>query len=410
MTGIDWNARRIELQDASTADPARYLTLLEQWGCHDPQMAAYWCAVGVSVDEPNGQSEVVRHWLTRSLELGWFQGSLIPGYAAALAAQPDAVALGARLKANLPPVPLELLDWPDAPPGFALPQSPLSPEREDRLRAELPPAQPGALATALDLLTWASTRWAHAGSSEGGTSDALALLERAQAGERFRCVEYGVLLSAALRARQIPALVLGITVDPYHAGLGCGHVVSAAWIDELGRWVVLDGQNGAIWHDGDPAVSDDRVPLGVQELVRRFRAGESRPHFTTPDGAPVEQPEFWWPYFAHADPPHGKAAGASFTAVMQGIPHQTTRLTRHADALWPNLGDLSTAIVALDGRPALKFTSLHPYAQGVLVEGEPVPDTGLALPAAPGEYAWTVQTLGPYGPLPARSLRFLVRQ
>ena len=403
MTDLDWNARRISLQDASTADPARYLELLEQWGRHDPQMAAYWCAVGVSVDEPNGQPEVVRRWLTRSLELGWFQGSLIPGYAAALAAQPDAAALGERLRANLPPVPLELLDWPDAPPSFALPESRLSPEREDLLRLQLPPALPGALATALDLLTWASTRWAHAGSSEGGKSDALDLLERSEAGERFRCVEYSVLLCAALCARQIPALVLGLTLEAYHAGLGCGHMVSTAWLGEPGRWVVLDGQNGAIWHDGDGQ------PLDVQDLVRRFRAGESAPHFTTPDGVPVDQSEYWWPYFAHADPPHGKAAGALYSAVMQGIPHQTPRLTRHGSALWPDLGDLSTAVVALAGRPALKFTPLHPYAHGVLVEGELVPDTGLALPSVPSEYTWTVQTLGPYGPLTARSLRFVVR-
>ena len=41
-----------------------------------------------------------------------------------------------------------------------------------------------------------------------------------------------------------PARNLGLFQDNYHVGFGRAHRVSEAWIDDLCRWVVLDGQNG----------------------------------------------------------------------------------------------------------------------------------------------------------------------
>lgn len=399
----DWDTLRRELQDAGNAEPTAYLALLEEHGQHDPEFAAMWCAYGVGLAQQIGWVEEAVRWLRRSLDLGWFQEGMIQGYGTLLDAQPDAAALRAQLGRNLPSPPLELLDWPDAPPGFALPPVRLSSGREARLRAELPVPQKTALGTALALLSWTHTRWQHAGSSPAEDADALTLLERSRAGERFRCVEYSVLLTSALQACGIPAMPLGLTFEVAHAGLGMAHAVTAAWLDDLGAWVLLDGQNGGVWHDGDLR------PLGVAELVRRCRVGEAPPQFSEPDGTPVPEAEGWWPYLYHAHPGGRNVAGPSFVPVFQGRPYRSDHLTRHVEALWPNLDGLMTAVVSREGRPALTFTPLHPYACGVEVEGEPVSGEGLVLPTEPGEYTWNVQVLGPYGPLRGQALRFRVR-
>lgn len=59
------------------------------------------------------------------------------------------------------------------------------------------------------------------------------------------------MLTQALNALQIPARPLSLFKAGYHAGLGTGHAVTEAWIDDLGKWVLLDGQNGAVWRDED---------------------------------------------------------------------------------------------------------------------------------------------------------------
>ncbi|WP_420595404.1 transglutaminase-like domain-containing protein [Deinococcus sp.] len=398
----DWDARRLALQDAFD-DPATYLELLAKWGRHDPQQAAFWCAAGPGIAMELGDVDEASRWLRRALDLGWFQAELVSGFLEVLSAQPDAERLRQQLRGNIPPKPLELLDWPDAPPSFALPAPALTSEREDVLRQRLPPARETALTTALSLLTWVQSRWKHAGNADAGTSDALELLERSQKGERFRCVEYSALLTSALQARGIPALTLGLKMDNAHAGIGAGHVVTAAWLDDSSAWVVLDGQNGGFWHDGDCS------PLAATELERRCRAGEGRPHFSQPDETPVPEAGVWWLYFAQLSTESGTFSSGGFTPIFQGQARSAPRITRHQAALWPDLAQLSMGVSSVDGRPVLKFTPLHPYARGVVVEGQPVPETGLPFPMKAGDYAWTVQTLGPYGPLAGQPLRFTVR-
>lgn len=109
-----------------------------------------------------------------------------------------------------------------------------------------------------------TTRWEH-GNGHVDPKDAVEILRRVDAGERFACVEYSVVLTQALNAMGMPARWLELLMHDHHAGFGRGHVVFEAGIDDLARWVLLDGQNGAWWGASEP--------LGVLELMERYRDG-----------------------------------------------------------------------------------------------------------------------------------------
>ena len=95
----------------------------------------------------------------------------------------------------------------------------------------------------LILLDWTNSRWKHNGNNEPQKDDALSILEEAEEGKKFRCVEYGIVLSATLNSIGIPSRRLGIqTKDVESAEYGAGHVVSESYIPEFKKWVFMDGQ------------------------------------------------------------------------------------------------------------------------------------------------------------------------
>ena len=141
-----------------------------------------------------------------------------------------------------------------------------------RLTARLPRPQASALATAEMLLGLVTQRWRHSGGSHDVSNDANVVLDRVEQGERFACGQYTVVLTQALNAMQIPARPISLFRLDYYAARGTGHVVTEAWIDDLGKWVVLDGQNGAVWRDASG------VPLSVVELQQRYLIGD-QPEF-----------------------------------------------------------------------------------------------------------------------------------
>ncbi len=182
-------------------------------------------------------------------------------------------ALRERMRSAPPPT-LELLHWPAPEPHHPLTYDAIPADREELLRDLLPPLEPTSWATAAALLAWVHHRWEHA-NDHVEAPDAVEVLRRVAAGERFACVEYSIVLSQSLNARGIPARRLHLRQADHHVGVGRGHVVSEAWIDDLRQWVLLDGQNGAYWAD-----EDDR-PLALPELLDRYADGAPPP----PDGA-----------------------------------------------------------------------------------------------------------------------------
>lgn len=110
------------------------------------------------------------------------------------------------------------------------------------------------------ILNWTRQQWNHSASNQPEKFDAISILEEAMAGKNFRCVEYGIVGSAALNSIGLPARVIGLkTRDVEKIKYGAGHVAAEVFLPELKKWVFLDGQFNAI-----PMLKD--VPLNSVEL------------------------------------------------------------------------------------------------------------------------------------------------
>ncbi len=159
----------------------------------------------------------------------------------------------------------------------------------------------------------------------------------------------------------------------YHAGFGRGHVVSEAWIDDLARWVLLDGQNGLYW------VGPGGEPHGAVELAQTFAAGGPRPDYVTV-GAPMStaDADIWFSYFAHTTSGAGTWWPGPFGLVFQRTMLRVSGRLEHApNALYPDLSELGVES-ALDGRqPALRLSAAHPFARGFAAAGADPPLTSL---------------------------------
>ncbi|MET0622046.1 MAG: transglutaminase-like domain-containing protein [Pyrinomonadaceae bacterium] len=90
---------------------------------------------------------------------------------------------------------------------------------------------------------WTRSRWEHDGALAPARPDPISILREAARGGRFRCVEYAVVLSAALDALGIPARVVGLKAEDVETReRGAGHVVAEAYLSDEGRWVMVDPQ------------------------------------------------------------------------------------------------------------------------------------------------------------------------
>jgi hypothetical protein len=118
------------------------------------------------------------------------------------------------------------------------------------------------------LMTWVHGRWSHDGWNEASDGDALTILKGAAAGKHFRCVEYSITVAQVLQAMGFPGRRIGLRRDGVSYGIGKGHVVSEVWNNEMGKWILLDGQNNATWWDGDQV-------LDASEVRERFLAGKA---------------------------------------------------------------------------------------------------------------------------------------
>jgi hypothetical protein len=116
-------------------------------------------------------------------------------------------------------------------------------------------------------------RWVHGRTSHQGwdgdlPSDALGLLQVAEKGGQWRCVEYGIVLAGCLNAVGIPARYVGGQArDVETIAVGAGHVFAEAWIADRQRWMFVDAQMDIVGLDSDG------TPMNSVE----FRNSLSRP-------------------------------------------------------------------------------------------------------------------------------------
>jgi hypothetical protein len=215
-----------------------------------------------------------------------------------------------------------------------------------RLAARLPGPQPSAWATARLLLGWVTKRWRHSSTSHDQSGDANVVLDRAERGDRFACREYALVLTQVLHAVSIPARMVTLLQAGYHSGIGTAHAVTEAWLDDLGKWVLLDGQNGAFWHDGD------RIPLSVVELQRRYRAGSGRPAFDgTGHNFEPEDAGIWFSHFHTASVHRGLAwSSGPYVPIVEGSSVLASLRLADSDAdAAPDLAAISTGVADHDG-------------------------------------------------------------
>lgn len=115
---------------------------------------------------------------------------------------------------------------------------------------------------ALVLLSWVHNQWQHNGDNQPKKYDAISILEEVKEGKNFRCVEYGIVLSACLNAIGLKARTLALkTKDVAITQYGAGHVLTEVYLNDLKKWVLVDGQ----W-DAMPVLDD--VPLNAVEFQR----------------------------------------------------------------------------------------------------------------------------------------------
>jgi hypothetical protein len=127
-------------------------------------------------------------------------------------------------------------------------------------------AQPSEFERIKSVLDWTNKQWEHNGSNSPSKSDALTILKEAKEGKQFRCVEYGIVATAALNSIGIRARTLGLkTRDVEKVRRGAGHVVSEVYSKELDKWIFIDPQFNII-----PVVNE--MPLSGVEFQKEIYA------------------------------------------------------------------------------------------------------------------------------------------
>lgn len=356
-----------------------------------PHLWAPGCAIAAA---RLGRADA-RKLLDEAIAAGFCQPELFgDDLAECFGGEADWASLQERLLENVPAPTVELLSWPDPPAHFPVELERIAPDRADRLRELLPPVRTSAWETAKALLTWVHTRWEHA-NDHVEQIDAVHVLERVAAGERFACVEYSIVLTQALNAVGIPARRVFLYSGDHHVGLGRSHVVSEAWIDDLGRWVILDGQNGAFWstQQGDP--------LGLPSLGQALLSGGPVPRMNgLVESYDQATARAWWQYFASGWTT-GVAWGgeASFVPIVQQLRlMRPERLVRDVSAAYPSLHEVAVGLTGTVLSPVLTFTPSHPYAL----------DARSELDLSPGEHTAEIRIVTAYGEFPAGEVRYRV--
>ena len=123
------------------------------------------------------------------------------------------------------------------------------------------------------LCTWVHTRWNHVGDAKNQPKDPIGLLEAAQAGDNFRCVEYGITVAGCLNAVGIPARkVNAMAQDTETRRSGAAHVFAEAYLRDQKRWVFVDPQTNVVGELNGK-------PLNTVEFQQAFSGPHPKVHY-----------------------------------------------------------------------------------------------------------------------------------
>jgi hypothetical protein len=114
----------------------------------------------------------------------------------------------------------------------------------------------------LKILNWVHNQWQHNGDNQPQKNDAISILEEAKDGKNFRCVEYGIVVGACLNAIGLKSRTIALkTKDVETTEYGAGHVATEVYLNDLKKWVFIDGQ-----FDAMPVL--DGIPLNAVEFQK----------------------------------------------------------------------------------------------------------------------------------------------
>jgi len=149
---------------------------------------------------------------------------------------------------------------------------------------------------AQNILNWVHTRWQHDGNNQPRKNDAISILEEVKEGKNFRCVEYGIVASACLNSVGLKARTLALkTKDVETRQYGAGHVLTEVYLNDLGKWALLDGQ----W-DAMPVLNG--VPLNAVEFQKAISENYPELEIRTNSGLPKRMYTDWiYPYLYFFD-------------------------------------------------------------------------------------------------------------
>ncbi|MGZ3787396.1 MAG: hypothetical protein ACXVLQ_02670 [Bacteriovorax sp.] len=206
---------------------------------------------------------------------------------------------------------------------------------------------------ALNTLSWVTSQWDHDGMNEppknAGALEILELVYNKK--EKFRCVEYGAVLSGVLQAYGFITRKVALrSNDVAYGGFGQGHVAMEIWINELGKWVFLDGQFGAYI-----TLSDNSVPLNYFEIFSEKLAGKwekLQVHFAKPpkeSNASESYKDFLKNYFGNMAVTSKKDApvisllmeAKSLPLTFQGSPVNNVISTTDSKIMYPEMNRVS---------------------------------------------------------------------
>lgn len=140
------------------------------------------------------------------------------------------------------------------------------------------------------IATWVHGLWEHDGWNEPEKNDAIYILEEVKKGQRFRCVEYGVVTTACLNAIGLKSRTLSLrTKDVETRPSGAGHVLMEVFINELDKWVMIDPQY-------DMITLSNGVPLNAVELQQAITEGQKIEMLTSEEGAKTIYISWIYPY------------------------------------------------------------------------------------------------------------------
>jgi hypothetical protein len=101
----------------------------------------------------------------------------------------------------------------------------------------------GEYEKAILITNWVHNQWKHNGINEPSVAEPIQILKEAKLGKKFRCVEYSILLHAALNCYGVKSRILYLrTRDVETRPSGAGHVVVECYLGSLGKWALFDPQ------------------------------------------------------------------------------------------------------------------------------------------------------------------------